>query len=115
MEKHVDDTRLPFKELAKRLPRTNRGKVISISTLHRWRQHGLRGVKLEAIRLGGIWVASVSAVENFSQRLTLLCSGNGTADGQACSARLGAPSDSELDSLLGKPHPKARKPDHQHK
>ncbi|MEM9366388.1 MAG: DUF1580 domain-containing protein [Planctomycetota bacterium] len=35
------------------------------STMHRWRQRGVGGVKLEAIRLGSQWFTSRQAITRF--------------------------------------------------
>jgi len=57
-----------FAELAGRLPSFH-GKRIHVSTLHRWCQRGVRGVRLECRRLGGRIVTSIEAVDRFSARL----------------------------------------------
>jgi hypothetical protein len=56
---------------ARKLPwlRGRGGNSLSLDSLHRWRQHGLRGVVLESIRLGGTVVTSVEAVTRFVARL----------------------------------------------
>lgn len=36
------------------LPRSRRGKPISLSCIHRWVQHGLRGVRLRVTCVGGV-------------------------------------------------------------
>ena len=54
----------PLAEAARRLPLT-RNKPVHISTLVRWIQRGVRGVKLEAIRLGGRWYTSSDAIDTF--------------------------------------------------
>jgi len=57
-----------FAELTRKLPSFN-GKRIHVSTLHRWCQRGVRGVRLEHRRLGGRMVTSLEAVDRFSARL----------------------------------------------
>ncbi|MEK6236566.1 MAG: DUF1580 domain-containing protein [Planctomycetales bacterium] len=42
------------------------------STIHRWRDPGLRGVRLEAIRIGGAWHTSMEAFQRFCEALTEL-------------------------------------------
>jgi len=57
-------------EVARRGPSTRQGKRLHPSTVLRWVLHGVRTptgqrVRLEAVRLGGRWVTSVSALERF--------------------------------------------------
>ncbi len=56
-------------QAAKRIP-TGHERSIHISTLHRWRTRGLRGVRLEAIRLGGRVYTSREALARFAERLS---------------------------------------------
>lgn len=37
----------------------------SLPTLHRWRLHGVSGVKLECLRVGALYYTTKSAVERF--------------------------------------------------
>jgi hypothetical protein len=53
-----------FSEITRKLKSEN-GRPMHISTLARWRQAGIRGVRLEAIRLGGRWATSLEAVDRF--------------------------------------------------
>lgn len=50
-----------FAELARALPRRRRNRPVHVSTIHRWRQRGVDGVRLEAIRIGGAWHTSWEA------------------------------------------------------
>lgn len=34
-----------------------------VGTLHRWRLHGVRGVRLEVVRVGGRWMTSWQALD----------------------------------------------------
>ena len=52
-------------------------KKVHVSTMHRWRLRGVRGVKLETALRGGQRVTSEEAIERFHQRVTA------AADGQA--------------------------------
>jgi Protein of unknown function (DUF1580) len=63
---------LPLSQLAKRLPWRRGGRPVHPSTLHRWRQPGIRGIRLECIRLGGAWHSSVEALQRFAERLSRL-------------------------------------------
>jgi hypothetical protein len=55
---------LTLSEAAKLLP----GKV-SVTTLWRWRLHGIRGRKLESVMLGGKVYTSREAIQRFARQL----------------------------------------------
>ena len=55
---------VPFTELA-------RSRAKHVSTVHRWRKPGLRGVCLEAIRIGGAWHTSHEAFQRFCDQLSV--------------------------------------------
>ena len=61
---------LTLPDAAARLPRRGRRKV-HVCTIYRWMSRGVRGVKLEAIKLGGVTYTSVEALQRFANR----CSG----------------------------------------
>jgi len=65
----LNETLLLFSELSK-LVRPPGQRPIHISTLMRWRQTGIRGIQLEAVRLGGRWFTSEAAVSRFIARLS---------------------------------------------
>lgn len=44
---------LTLSQLAKRLPRHRNDRPVHPSTCHRWRSPGVRGVRLECVRIGG--------------------------------------------------------------
>lgn len=50
---------------AHRLPRCRGGRPVNPSTLWRWATRGLRGVRLETIRVGGSTCTSTEAVKRF--------------------------------------------------
>lgn len=66
---HSDEL-LTFRDLAKALPPRRQGRPIHLSTIHRWRSRGLRGIKLEAVRIGGAWHTSWEAFARFCRALT---------------------------------------------
>lgn len=43
------------------------GRRKSLATLHRWRLHGVRGVRLETLLIGGIRYTSLEAIDRFIQ------------------------------------------------
>ncbi len=57
-------------EAARLLPRRRRGRKPSPSTLYRWAKYGLRGTRLETIRIGGTRCTSVEALQRFAQALS---------------------------------------------
>ena len=59
---------LSFKQAAERMPGRN-GVGIHVSALHRWYTHGVAGVKLEALKVGGTLITTVEALERFIDRL----------------------------------------------
>src|SRR4051812_23510346 len=70
-----NETTLSLAEAARRLPQSAPGKPLAVSTLTRWISTGVRGVRLEASRLGGKWITSTQAIERFTESLTRQCVG----------------------------------------
>lgn len=62
----------PLSHLARRLPRRRQGRPVAPSTVHRWRCPGIRGVRLECLRVGGCWHTSMPAFMEFCRRLSAL-------------------------------------------
>ena len=62
----------PLREIADLpcLPRRRRGARLHVSTLIRWCTTGVRGVRLEALRVGGTLCTSVQALQRFFDRLS---------------------------------------------
>jgi len=56
----------------KLLPARRGGRPVHASCLFRWAKHGLRGVRLETIRVGGTLCTSREALEGFFARLAEL-------------------------------------------
>jgi Protein of unknown function (DUF1580) len=66
------ETLITLSEAAKFVPRRRRGRKVSISTIYRWASPaGHRGVRLEALRVGGSLCTSVEALQRFFNRLTI--------------------------------------------
>ena len=61
---------LTFNEAAATLPYRRRGKPGGKSTLYKWAKHGLRGVILETIQIGGTRCTSREALQRFFDALT---------------------------------------------
>src|ERR1700743_706630 len=65
-----NETLLSLTDAAKSLP----GRP-NITTLWRWRNHGVRGVKLETVLSGGRRYTSVEALRRFQDRVTAAADG----------------------------------------
>ena len=59
---------LPLTEAARLLPRNRRGKAISIQTLRRWANRGIRGERLMLTFVGGRACVSREALSDFLSR-----------------------------------------------
>ena len=66
----ANDEIVTLAEAAKLLPQRRRGKKPHVSTLHRWAGCGLRGIRLETIRIGGTICTSLRALQEFFDQLT---------------------------------------------
>jgi hypothetical protein len=64
------ETPLSLAQAARLVPPTRLDKPVHVSTIVRWILHGVRGVRLGAVRIGGRWVTSREALERFSAALT---------------------------------------------
>lgn len=97
------ETIVTFSQLARRLPRRRKSRPTHVSTVHRWRQRGVGGIRLEAVRLGGMWVTSLEAYARFCEALTRQATTNGMPE-----ERTRANDEALLDALLapGKPDSK---------
>jgi hypothetical protein len=60
----TDERVVTFSQAAEHLPKIN-GKKIHVSAIWRWAREGVRGVRLEALLMGGRWLTSVQALERF--------------------------------------------------
>lgn len=70
---------LTLSQLAKRLPRHRNDRPVHPSTCHRWRSPGVRGVRLECVRIGGIWHTSWESFQRFCDILTSVAQGSSPA------------------------------------
>ncbi len=57
-------------EASKRLPRRRKGKRPHVATLYRWAVRGVRGVRLETLRVGGTLCTSLEALQRFCEQCT---------------------------------------------
>lgn len=61
---------ISLRDVPKHVPPRPNGKRIHLSAAYRWVMHGIRGVQLESIRIGGTTFTSVEALQRFAERLT---------------------------------------------
>lgn len=62
---------VPVREVPGLLPQQPRsGKRIHISAVYRWIKRGVRGVRLEAVKIGGTTYTSLEALQRFTDRCT---------------------------------------------
>ena len=57
---------ISLREVPKLLPARGNGKRIHISAVYRWAQRGVRGTRLEVIRVGGTTYTSREALQRFA-------------------------------------------------
>ena len=60
----------PLREAPSSLPRCRAGRKTHVATLFRWASKGLRGIRLETIKVGGSTCTSAEALQRFFERLT---------------------------------------------
>ena len=59
-----------LEQAARKRPPGRNNRPTHVSTVYRWISKGVRGVKLEAIRIGGRLYTSDEALQRFAERLT---------------------------------------------
>jgi hypothetical protein len=57
---------VPLPDVPKILPMRGNGKRIHISAVYRWAQRGIRGTRLEVVRVGGTTYTSREALQRFA-------------------------------------------------
>lgn len=60
------ETLVPLREVSKLLPSRPNGKRVHISAIYRWVQRGIKGIRLDAIRIGGTTYTSREALQRFA-------------------------------------------------
>lgn len=89
---------LTFSQAAARLPSDGSRGIVDVSTVRRWATRGVRGVQLEAIRIGGMRYTSVEALRRFAEAIE-----HGPTNGgrpRRRNPRADARRDAELDATL---------------
>ena len=61
---------ISLSQACRHLPRRRGVRPTHPATVYRWARHGLRGVLLESIRVGGTLCASAEALQRFCDRLS---------------------------------------------
>lgn len=64
----ASESLIPLHEVPQRLPPRPSGRPIHMSTVYRWIQRGVRGTRLESIRIGGTTYTSIEALQRFADR-----------------------------------------------
>jgi hypothetical protein len=84
----IDPTRemlLTFSQLAHRIPPSRQGRPVSVSTIWRWATRGIRGVRLESLRLPS---RSVTSAEAFARFIDALTRNSTELQGDECAGKL---------------------------
>jgi len=66
----TQETLISLRDVPKRLPPRSNGKRLHISAVYRWLLRGVRGHRLESIRIGGTTYTSEEALQRFADRLS---------------------------------------------
>jgi hypothetical protein len=66
-----EETLIPVGQIPKLLPPRPNGKRVHISACYRWITRGIRGVRLEVVRIGGSTYTSREAIARFAAHLSL--------------------------------------------
>jgi len=61
---------IPLHDVPRLLPSRGNGKRIHISAVYRWIQRGVRGVRLESVKIGGTSYTTAEALQRFADQLT---------------------------------------------
>lgn len=60
-----------LRDVPRHLPVRPNGKRLHISAVYRWTMRGVKGVRLETMKLGGSTYTSREALQRFSERLSI--------------------------------------------
>ena len=82
----ANETPITLAEAARTLP----GGPVHVSTIHRWRMKGVRGVRLGSFLRGGVRRTTREAIERFFDAVTA------AADGEPITARTSKQRDREI-------------------
>lgn len=74
LSKMIDVTQeslMLLRDVPRHLPVRPNGKRLHISAVYRWTMRGVKGVRLETMKLGGSTYTSREALQRFSERLSI--------------------------------------------
>lgn len=77
---------IPIRDVPRHVPARPNGKKVHISACYRWVSRGVKGVRLDAIRIGGTTYTSLEALQRFADQLSTPLT-PGTADAKPPLAR----------------------------
>lgn len=60
---------------------------VHVCTIHRWRLRGIKGIRLETIRIGGKRLSSFEAGDRFNERVTAAADGEPVPRAESSGAR----------------------------
>ena len=61
---------IALRDVPRCLPPRSNGKRLHISAVYRWSLRGIRGVRLETVKVGGTTYTSREAIQRFSERMS---------------------------------------------
>lgn len=61
---------LTLREASRLCPGSRQGRPTHVATVYRWTARGIKGIRLEAVRIGGTLYTSREAMQRFAERLT---------------------------------------------
>ncbi len=61
---------IPLRDAPRHLPSRANGKRLHVSAIYRWAKHGVKGVRLETVCIGGTTYTSAKALQRFADQLT---------------------------------------------
>lgn len=65
-----EERMIPISVLPSALPERSHGRRLHVSSCYRWITHGVCGVVLESIRIGGATYTSHEAIQRFAERMS---------------------------------------------
>jgi hypothetical protein len=102
----AEENLIPLREAPRHIPPRPNGKRLHISAIYRWVQHGVRGVQLEAVSVGGTTYTSLEALQRFADRVTEARTGlRGPGVQSRSRSRQIKRASSRLNDLLSSKHP----------
>ena len=96
------ETLIPIGEVPRRLPPRSNGKRVHISAVYRWMSRGVRGIKLEVVKVGGSTYTTLEALQRFADWLSAKTNNDGAMNISSCSRqREIEKAQQEVEKILG--------------